>query len=130
MSWMLKEITVAMVLDTMDEVVAEYGEDYVYNGYDNVGREEGGMNCAYLNSDGTPSCLIGHVLLRLGVPKEQFRTANFCTVGTFAEIAHLPVGHAALYVMRKAQAVQDERGTWGAALLAARDAASKAAEAR
>ena len=54
----MTEITVDVVLETLDSIVEEYGEDYEYDAYANRG-------CFYVGADGGPSCIVGHVLYRL-----------------------------------------------------------------
>lgn len=51
----------------LDEVVAEKGEDYVY---ERVASMHPGGSCRY-RADDAPSCLIGHVLDRMGVPYDS-----------------------------------------------------------
>lgn len=45
------------VLSTLASIVDEYGADHVY--------ERAGAACYYSNEDGTPSCIVGHIIYRL-----------------------------------------------------------------
>lgn len=100
-------------------VVTEFGDDYVYGG-DIDG-------CVYV-LDGQPSCIVGQVLHRVGVPittLETFDTASF--EGESAPVSELQrkdlltaasiaLDSDAFEVLRVAQKYQDNGHTWGTAL--------------
>jgi len=124
------QLTVDNVLRTMEEVVSEYGADYVY-------RTDSSVQCVYV-ADGEPSCLVGHVLHRLGVPTEAlFHLGDRSGVSQDAKgLVHALVreGYAApvpsspfgpIAVLMEAQWRQDTGSTWGEALAAARKAACR-----
>jgi hypothetical protein len=54
----MSEITYDKALSTIREIVSEFGEDYVY--------ERVASGCRYV-SNGAPSCIVGHALIRWGV---------------------------------------------------------------
>lgn len=54
------------VVESLKEIVAEYGADYVYR------KPQPTDTCQYTNPDGSPSCLVGHVIAR--VNPEAFAT--------------------------------------------------------
>jgi hypothetical protein len=66
------DINLERVVETAKMVVAERGEDYVYEG---PGDVRGNGMCRYVYRD-QPSCLVGHVLYRLGVPLETLKSAD------------------------------------------------------
>lgn len=49
-------LTLEKAIDTANKLVEEYGEDYKYEKLDYV---QGG--CAYADSDGNPSCIVGQI---------------------------------------------------------------------
>lgn len=54
------------VVESLKEIVAEYGAGYVYQ------KPQPIDTCQYTNPDGSPSCLVGHVIAR--VNPEAFAT--------------------------------------------------------
>ena len=120
------------VLAVMSEVVDEYGREYDYLAEYST--------CVYV-ANGEPSCLVGHVAFRLGLPLETmagdnptaFESINGCAIDT--RMDHRPdqplrlpwareLTPGALHVLRAAQSVQDgavdSDSTWGEALDTAR----------
>jgi hypothetical protein len=97
--------TVERVLDVMAEVVAEYGEDHVYQPPD-----LDYYKCLYVHH-GRPSCLLAHVLARLGVPLEVLAGME----GKDAAVVARKVWGSEASGM-----LQDDGGTWGEALAKAR----------
>jgi hypothetical protein len=73
-------LTREVVDPILDALVEEYGADYVYPEADN--------GCLYVR-DGAPSCIIGHVYNRLGVPLEVLAANEFTTA---SEVAHRALG--------------------------------------
>lgn len=98
------------VLALLEEVVAEYGEDYVYPGHNTTG------GCVY-TKDGAPSCLVGHALTRLGVPVDFLSEHNDFAV---SNIQRLTMDEEVLDMLQTAQETQDIGCTWGHALEDAR----------
>lgn len=98
------------VMATLRAVVAER-PDYVYEA-----PEEDG--CVYV-ADGTPSCLVGHVLHRLGVSLEALSVLDMN--GGLAAWRAVPgvldgVSGSTVDRLWAAQTAQDNGDTWGEAL--------------
>jgi hypothetical protein len=108
------------VLEDLRAIVAEKGAGYRY-------RQDGDDRiCTYLNQDGSPSCIVGHVAARRGWLDLGTIQSNEALEAD--EYGSLPVTPAAHEVLRVAQEVQDARvrgdaegprRTWGEALAAA-----------
>lgn len=64
---MTVRLTRPLVRAALDRAVARKGVDYVYT--EGLYPDD---NYVYVNSDGTPGCIVGHVLIDLGVPADQF----------------------------------------------------------
>jgi len=109
------ELTPERALELMREVVAEYGEDHEY---DPLQLPNGATACVYVH-EGAPSCLVGHVLHRAGIPLDVMGAhenmgpahPNFLRATGITEQVALPLAAA--------QDVEDEGMTWGQALAAA-----------
>jgi hypothetical protein len=111
--------TAQQALKVMEEVVNEFGDDYVYG--DEQKNEYG--DCVYANEDGTPSCLVGHVIARLDpdafdnvVYKEQelgSTPAHNLTNEGYVQLGFWDENTA--YIMMEAQGAQDTGSTWGEA---------------
>lgn len=99
------KVDLARAVALLREVVAEYGEEFIYDG-------STAADCVYMR-DGEPSCLVGHALYRAGervfeegmCPSLAARTVN--------------VTSSADAVFSAAQDRQDNGATWGEALAAA-----------
>lgn len=115
----MHEITVETVLSTMEEVVAEFGEDYVY--VEPGDPEDDSYGCLYAH-EGGPSCLIAHVLTRLDVPLSELAEYEGNSAIYLAEDL-LGLSNSVANVLQAAQSEQDTGGTWGEALDYARDVA-------
>ena len=61
------------------EILGEFGHDYVY-----PGSEHG--DCKYVR-DGKPSCLVGHVFFRAGVPLEDLEWLDVRPIGSCSDPA-------------------------------------------
>ena len=109
-----------LVVETLRQV-AEERPEYVYDR-----RDEG---CVYVDYEThQPSCLVGHVLVRLGVPAELFlRDPVRNVTGIDVLVAHeaLPLSRSAIRLLCRAQMAQDEGETWGASLAEALAAEKK-----
>ena len=104
---MSERLTKARALELMREVVAEYGENYVY-------PTVGGV-CRYVDDGGSPSCLVGHVLHRFGVPLKDIERHEDSDAATVARILTNATPRAQ-DVLREAQGHQDRGSLWGVAL--------------
>lgn len=130
-------ITAQQVIETMREVVAEKGEDYVYPKEEGiwVDRDDNTvrgdevnvetdpfLSCAYLTVDDQPSCIVGHVLHRLGVDHKILGDAEtvsatvFGTGGHHALTGKHRLDEGAARILSAAQQVQDNGAAWGLAL--------------
>lgn len=108
------------VLQAAREVVEEKGEDYVYEYPD----------CKYA-VNGTPACIVGHVVNRLDPAVFEFLATKEETESTGSEIVTSLTSrgwldrnfwsHDAQVAMSVAQSCQDVGETWSAALAAAED---------
>jgi hypothetical protein len=121
------KITKALVRAALDRAVARKGVNYVYTA--DIKPDD---QYVYVNDDGTPGCIVGHVLLDLGVPASAFLhgsvpglfgTAERINVTRFGMMKDaLPIEFAdnrVLYALTRAQELQDDGAAWGEA----RDAA-------
>lgn len=98
------------VLEALNEVVAEFGEDYVYERRNQNNHLGMSGRCVYVHN-GAPDCLAGKVLRKLGLTLEQLsqQEGNGCT--NFSAYFSRDV----LSVLRAAQEQQDTGATWGVA---------------
>lgn len=117
----MREIGAQEVLELLQATVDRFPADHVY-------KADPGYGCRNVNFDGT-GCLIGTMLMDLGITPETFRNRNAVSGGAgntvhalHAELAELGYrfNTGAIAVMRHAQSRQDEGFTWVAALKAAR----------
>lgn len=142
------ELTEALVLDLLDEAVAEKGEDHLYenpdepgactyvHGYDAVEtRDEYGdlVEREFVQADDlTPGCIVGDVLHRAGVPLELFQELNI-NYDTQSSVAmRILAKHGAISYSGKVegilsfvQGLQDDFVPWGQAVASAKQACSE-----
>lgn len=97
------------VMTTLRAVVAER-PDYVYE------EIAGDDSCLYVHN-GAPSCLVGHVLFRLGLPLDVLSENEGGSPGM--SVREFGISHRAADVLDIAQARQDVGESWGDALAAA-----------
>ena len=119
------QLTPERAMELLREVVAEYGEDFVYTKVVLVPKEDSDWilpECVY-QEDGAPSCLVGHVLSRAGFSSEDL--IQFDSVGSSADFLKMDAGEETetdalplrtAWILVGAQQVQDEGNTWGEAL--------------
>lgn len=112
-------ITRVAVLDLMCEIVAEFGVDHVYKRIPGrYGNFAGCFNWDIENS--CPSCLIGHVVYRLGASPELLTVcvgdAASSLIRKFASASGLRLEYGVMDVLGAAQSSQDDGKTWGEAL--------------
>lgn len=118
---MADQITTATATATLKAVVKEYGEDYVYP------PAQSGDNCRYVIDD-KPSCLVGIVLARLGVPITHLKAGD-ASEGHFgataddliprlqwAGVVNFEEPRKVAHALRQAQYSQDLGYSWGIAL--------------
>lgn len=88
----------------MRDVVDEIGSDYIDN------------NCLYV-VDNAPSCIVGHVLHRMGFPLaelEEYNDDRVCIISPI--LIDMGINPHTINVLDEAQCLQDEGKTWGEAL--------------
>lgn len=111
-------ITSAQIIEKLEEVVAEFGADYVYQRPDGKPLM-GGEGCMYVHGS-SPGCIAAQVFVKLGYSLE--------TLGQYEGKQAMSVAKAvggftakAAYTLRVAQEVQDGGHSWGTALRRAKD---------
>ncbi len=115
----MKHISTADALRALEEAVAEKGEDYIYPWTDIDGEDQ----CAYLDNKGNPSCIAGHALVALGVPKWLLADHNTgYNVGDLWSKGLVEMDADAREALQWAQTAQDSGHPWGEALRRARRA--------
>jgi hypothetical protein len=72
--------------------------------------------CVYRDSEGAPSCLVGHVLAEL---TPDVRLVDGTVRANYRILREWGYSPRALYALQMAQAMQDSEETWGVALKAA-----------
>lgn len=110
---MTQTLTGQQVMDTLGEVVAEYGSDYIYQ------PPMSDVPPRYIWG-GQPSCLAGHVLVRHGVTVEDLLDFEGSPALLMRQIGDLKLTDAARHVLNAAQQCQDVGNTWGNCLREAR----------
>jgi hypothetical protein len=126
------------VTAALDAAIAAKGEDYHYKGMTPVTNRYLGATCVYAEADGSPSCIVGHVVAAL--EPELFRQMHEAEEGEGFPVTELETGLAvtrydeddrplqetviervkadneALYeALRVAQSLQDQGYSWGEA---------------
>lgn len=120
----MKTLTAKKALSLLAEVVADFGGGHVYEKICRPGASLAGCyNWDTVNN--CPSCLVGHVMYRWGVPGEFLSmhlgaSAQELSADINASY-HLEfqVEHDAMAVLAEAQGIQDAQKTWGSALAGA-----------
>lgn len=117
----MERIDARRALELLTDVVDTYGEDTVYEKVTlKFGESAGTLGCVY-QDQGRPSCLVGHVLNRAGVPLGRLEELDDRGVSARSLHEHLDqVGFDACRVLSNAQLGQDSGETWGDALRDAR----------
>ena len=117
------------VLDAITAVVEELGEDFHYinefgetpGSPDEHGYTSHAIGCHYLHGN-EPGCIVGRVLLKLGVSKDVLRENEGLPINmvAFDSVEYMPTNHA-LQALRRAQIYQDNGHSYGDALKAFMD---------
>lgn len=111
----METLTYDRAVELAREVVAEFGEGYVYPEYQKAAESPGSSpSCVYVY-DGKPSCLVGQILHRHGVSlvalsMREFSGAWFVS----AELCH--ASEKTRQFLDSAQSSQDKGNTWGEAV--------------
>lgn len=112
-------------LRRLKDAVDLKGEDYVYL-HDNGTsiREAPAVSCVNKYRDGSPACIVGHVLVALAdggyFTRDQIPDGG--SVALAAENLPVKFTEDALLVLGRAQSRQDTGRTWGEAYAAAQEA--------
>jgi hypothetical protein len=97
-------------------IVQEQGPDFIYDQPEEFG------SCVYFNTDGTPSCGIGHVAARHGVTAEEWADVNTDT-GVKDLMGDVIRGDRTVAILFATfQQKQDASVPWGDAAVAAFEA--------
>lgn len=92
-------------------IVADKSEGYRYT------DEDGGRaNCVYRNEDGSPSCLVGHVAHRLGIPLPAYDAFENSTGVCSTVLGQTYFTTDALSRLSRVQMRQDSGETWARAI--------------
>ena len=115
-------ITEEQLLSTFEAVVAEHGENTVYQ------FPDGATECKYVHVDSqgedAPGCVWGHILNKLGIPLKVvdiYEGQGICfTLGSLTRLPVMPGSRhnndRLGFALRSSQGLQDDGGTWGEAL--------------
>jgi hypothetical protein len=109
------ELNYATTVEILDGLVEEFGSDHVY-----VKGAYG--KCDYVR-DGKPSCIVGHVLAKVGVPIERLEAADKYVFGggvsarsllrDLKEDGVLQCDESVRALLSEAQSAQDSLTPWG-----------------
>jgi len=119
------DLTIENVIEALKEAVAEKGEEYVYvNKYGQSALDDdgypSGISCHYLDLDSNPSCIVGNVLYRLGVPFNEMydngEDSSALVKRLHQEGVISAVQLGVLPILYTAQGMQDMGATWGVVL--------------
>lgn len=120
---MTRVIDAPEAIELLERAVQAKGEDYVDPNAAN------GDGCMYGDEYGHPACIVGHVVFYLGINPDAIKAGSVYRAisvdgvldGGLNVIEGSPkFTNAARDVLGRAQTVQDNEGTWGAALTAAK----------
>lgn len=107
----------------LKEIVAEKGEDFVYERIYDASKDD--SVCRYVEA-GAPSCLVGNFLARLGVSLEEMVGLEGKAASFVMEHLTPDVGPKTITLLNEAQYHQDAGKPWGYALDRAVDYANAA----
>ena len=112
-----------------------YGrEDYLYERFPpsaSLGSDDAGY-CLNFDQHGNPSCVVGHVLVEMGLSFEEAEVLHIATNKAIPNVASIlneygqfgwSFSREAVNVLTEAQVAQDDGRTWGEALAMAERAA-------
>lgn len=110
------ELTYDETVKILREVVAEKGEDYVYPGA--AKNDIPGARCKYFENDGTPSCIVGHVLARYGLTLEELTDVHnaWTTPAKLLDLGLISTTPRVIELLAVAQGKQDFGSPWRVAL--------------
>lgn len=121
-------ITLEEVIETLDKIVEEFGEDYVYPDW------QGG--CSYSTPTGEPSCLVGQVAFRLQPSafdvfryyesSPGMRGSSFNISGSYYPATEFDLADNARRFLADVQIYQDGGETWANSVKLAKENLEKA----
>lgn len=114
-------ITWDQIQSVLDDLVAEKGADFVYEPLSIPGSNPRSI-CTYLHGQ-EPGCLVGHVLLRLGVDREWLAGEEGSSGGdvvTYSDLEIEDLTRVAKF-LSQVQGYQDDSIPWGQAVQMARE---------
>ncbi len=103
-----RRITVASALESLEKARDSKPKGYRYNEIDDDGV--GTRKCRYFESDGSPSCIVGHVLADHGYTFDPESFRNKVNVIGIRSI--VITSDAVAYGLLDAQVTQDQGETW------------------
>lgn len=107
----------------LDRAVSEKGESYVHR---SSILEFDWLDCAYFNSDGTPSCLVGHVLAYKGLTLNDLGRYNVGVgIEELVRNGIIKIDDRTETLLDAAQCGQDTGVPWGMAVADARQRVKK-----
>lgn len=123
----MERIDARRALELLTDIVDKAGDGYVYEKRDmtdirgEMDYPEGSpVGCRYVEGE-NPSCLVGHVLVRAGVPVDRLQSLDVsgASASNLKDYG-LDVTPEASRILVAAQRHQDRGETWGIALRTAR----------
>jgi hypothetical protein len=121
----MEALTYDRAVELAREIVAEFGEDYVYpedhkkHEYGDDDNQGGNMLCVYVHND-QPSCIVGQILHKHGVSIEELKEHEFRGAST-ASWATTEAEEKARFFLSEVQSQQDRGYPWGSSLTFALD---------
>lgn len=116
----MTKLTYTAVQEALKESVEEKGADYVYPYAKGLGA------CKYAENDGSPSCIVGHVLAKLDpemfakVKEAEGRESGSFPVSMLLDAeefySEVELSFPLVTALASAQNMQDTGSTWGEAL--------------
>lgn len=98
-------VTLEQVKRAAQEIVAEFGEDYVY--------EHDVQGFCHYQRDGQPSCLVGRIFHRLGVSIGLLEKLEGTGPGSLFHHEEWEAGDGVVNFLANLQLNQDSGHTWG-----------------
>lgn len=100
-------LTLDSVQQAAREIIEEFGDDFVYE------KDELGF-CLYMQ-DGQPSCLVGRLFHRLGVPVDLLTRLEHAGPGALFHHDNWEAGNGVVSFLTDLQINQDAGRPWGEA---------------
>lgn len=100
--------------DLLELAVEERGADHIYKRRRNPGGQL--AQCTYYGPDGTPDCIVGWVLNRLGLRYDYCQSYNGSGVEHLISHMEIKCDLKTACLLTAAQIYQDDGFTWGDAL--------------